>query len=147
MSPTALRAFFAVPPADRRLFARALLLLPWLKLGLALLGFNRLAAALKRLSARAAGERRPAAGELARYGRAVERAARHLPGGATCLERSLLLLWMLRRAGLSCELRVGVRRGEDGALLAHAWLEHEGQPVGDHPEVAESYAPFDAPLA
>lgn len=43
------------------------------------------------------------------------------PAGDTCLRRCLLLGHRLRR--LAPVLRIGVRRGPDGAFSAHSWLE------------------------
>lgn len=51
------------------------------------------------------------------------------PWRRTCLKRSLALYALLARAGRPVELRVGVRRGDDGALAAHAWLTRGGEPV------------------
>lgn len=46
------------------------------------------------------------------------------PGGDTCLRRCLLLGAQLRR--LDPVLRIGVRRSQDEAFAAHAWLEIDG---------------------
>jgi len=47
-----------------------------------------------------------------------------------CLERSLVLVWLLRRHGVGGNLRIGVKR-EGSELLAHAWVELMGQPLGE----------------
>lgn len=62
-------------------------------------------------------------------------AARNLPFKPTCLERSIGLWWLLRRHGLSAELRIGGRKiGE--RFEAHAWVEQAGvvlaDPGGEH---------------
>ena len=69
-------------------------------------------------------------------------AARHHLWPMRCLPSSLCLRWMLGRAGLPARLRLGVAR-DGGRLLAHAWVELAGRPVG---ETEEGIAPF-APLA
>jgi hypothetical protein len=48
---------------------------------------------------------------------------------ATCLVQALAAAAMLRRRGLACRLRLGVRtRGEGGARIeAHAWVECDGR--------------------
>lgn len=46
------------------------------------------------------------------------------PAGDTCLRRCLLLGHRLR--ALEPVLRIGVRRGSDGAFAAHSWLELSG---------------------
>ena len=72
----------------------------------------------------------------------VNIAGRYAPGPATCLTRSLFLSWLLRGWGVSCELRIGVRLN-DGALEAHAWVEHLGMPINDADDIALRFAPFD----
>jgi Transglutaminase-like superfamily len=80
-------------------------------------------------------ERGPAVGtqpaeglrEARNLGYAVGKAVRFLPGDTRCLRRSLVLLQLLARRGISAELVIGTRTEPD--FLAHAWVEHEGQPV------------------
>ena len=47
------------------------------------------------------------------------------PAGDTCLRRCLLVGHRVRR--LRPVLRIGVRRGDDGAFAAHSWLEIDGR--------------------
>lgn len=49
---------------------------------------------------------------------------------ATCLPLSLALHALLRRGGLRSRLRVGVMPGS-APLHAHAWVELQGQALGD----------------
>ncbi|MEP6491708.1 MAG: lasso peptide biosynthesis B2 protein [bacterium] len=44
------------------------------------------------------------------------------PWVRTCLRRSAVLYYLLRAAGRSVDLCIGVRRDEAGRLVAHAWL-------------------------
>lgn len=74
--------------------------------------------------------------------RAVGIAARHLYP-ARCLPRSLCLRWLLARHGVAADLRIGVTRRR-GGMTAHAWVEHQGRPVGD---TEEAVAPFAALIA
>ena len=53
-------------------------------------------------------------------------AGRHGAISATCLRQSLLVYWLLRRRGLSPELKIGVRK-QAAVVDAHAWVELEGQ--------------------
>jgi hypothetical protein len=63
--------------------------------------------------------------------RAVRRAARAVPR-ATCLPQALATVWMLAARGHAGTLRIGVKRGEAGELMAHAWVEHDGRiMIGD----------------
>lgn len=53
---------------------------------------------------------------------------RRLP--ATCLHRALAGYAALREAGEDARFVIGVRR-DGGEVLAHAWIEHAGGPVGE----------------
>jgi len=73
--------------------------------------------------------------------RLLARAERRLPWKTTCLVAALAARAMLRRRGMDSVLRFGVRRGADGRLGAHAWLEAGGGIVCGGPE-AEGFAPL-----
>ena len=57
---------------------------------------------------------------------AVRVVARRLLGDSPCLPQALAAKWMLGRIGMASELRIGVARGKEKQLEAHAWLESEG---------------------
>jgi len=76
----------------------------------------------------------------------VNAASNHLPIAGSCLTRSMLLDWMLRRRGVASALRLGVRLVE-GRLQAHAWVEVGGRPVNDVPGVAAEFKPFEDRLS
>ena len=65
---------------------------------------------------------------------------------SNCLTRSLLLVWLLRRRGVSTDLRIGVRLSQ-GNLEAHAWVEHEGSAINEASDIGARFAAFDAPLS
>lgn len=65
--------------------------------------------------------------EAKHLGHAVVRTLTFLPGDTRCLRRSLVLVQLLARRGISSELVIGTRT--DPEFLAHAWVEHDGQPV------------------
>ncbi len=69
----------------------------------------------------------PALEEARRLGRAVVRALTLVPGDTRCLRRSLVLMQLLARRGISAQLVIGTRTSPD--FLAHAWIEHDGEPV------------------
>jgi hypothetical protein len=50
--------------------------------------------------------------------------------GNTCLPRAAALTWLLRRNGYNAHLAVGYR---PSPFEAHAWVEVNGDVVGDHP--------------
>lgn len=59
----------------------------------------------------------------------------------TCLERSLLLGYLLRRQGWDVQLCFGAAlRGDQ--CLGHAWLECQGDVVNDRADVAAAFTPF-----
>lgn len=100
-----------------------MLLLPLFRAGLRVFGFARFQAWLDRSPLVA--QIPPTFDEMAAIGRLVNIAANHAPGPATCLTRSLLLIWLLRRRGVSADLRIGVNLTQ-GKLEAHAWVEYAG---------------------
>ncbi len=59
---------------------------------------------------------------------------------ATCLPQALAAESLLTRGGLPAELQIGVKKTPEGKLLAHAWVESEGQiVVGALPEGLGAY--------
>jgi hypothetical protein len=88
---------------------------------------------------------RPIDTVIARDVRSVDVAAVLVPGWVNCLPRSLVTLALLRHHGVPAELRIGVRPSPTG-LRAHAWVERNGVPVNDTPEVVGQYAAFDRPV-
>ncbi len=131
--------------AERRLLAQSLILLPLTAVALRVVGFRRWQALLARLAPVATP---PEADEADRIGqgraaaRLVDAAARRGAYRATCLPRSLVLWWLLRRRGIDAELRIGVRK-EAGQFQAHAWVEYRGAALNDGTDVAERFARFD----
>lgn len=134
--------WWALPRCERRWLMQAILLLPLLHIALAVLGLRRLQRVLAWLTPttlQAAVQIDQQVGMLARI---VTLAAHHGPYRATCLRRSLLLWWWLRRSGIASELRIGVQR-HGHHFAAHAWVEVGGVAVNDGEDVAERFAAFD----
>jgi len=131
----------ALSAAQRRVLVAAWLWLPLFWLGLRLLGLPRLQAWLQRRPLGADPATALALPDIQALGEAVNIAARHTPFPATCLTRSLLLGWLLRRRGVASDLRIGVRLTQ-GALDAHAWVESAGVPVNDQADIAAQFASF-----
>lgn len=131
--------FLALSSPERRTVLAAAAALPLLRAGLQVFGLERVQRWLHR-------EPRPGSAPLtiddaSRLGTLVNGAARRVLGRDHCLTRSLYLWWLLRRRGVGAKLRIGVRL-EDGALEAHAWVEHDGVPVNDRPDVGSDFPPF-----
>ena len=70
---------------------------------------------------------------------AVDRARRYHFVKRNCLLKSLVLRDLLRSAGISARIAVGVKRDADHGLQAHAWVIHANRVVGDRPEIVSTY--------
>ena len=123
-------------PANVWAFLRAWVVLLTADLGLRLLPFRRLESLL---APKQGGEADDAA--VGRLVWATAAAARHHLYPMRCLPQALCLRWLLGRHGIRTDLRIGVARNETG-LDAHAWVEREGRPIGEGPEVADRFAPL-----
>ena len=130
--------FLAFSRAERRLLLTAAFLLPILAAAVLVVGLVRV---LGWLACEPAETRRPDA-EAPALAALVNAAANHLPIACSCLTRSLLLDWMLRRRGFASELRIGVRLVH-GGLQAHAWVQLNGTPLNDPLGAAEKFAAFE----
>jgi len=131
-----LRKFLALAPAGRALVLRSLLLLPAVATLLRVRGMTRTMVSLERLGRRGAGD--PGALAPQEIARLVNAAASLLR--VQCLPRSLVLWNFLRQRGLSAEVRLGVSKLANGGLSAHAWVELDGLPLNDGPDVFWRYA-------
>lgn len=69
---------------------------------------------------------------------AIASAARHLPGASVCFPRAVAAQAMLRRRGLATTLYYGAAVRADDGLVAHVWVEHEGEGIVGH-EMASQY--------
>ena len=134
-----LARFWALSFADQRTLLAAAAWMPLFWLGLRVWGLSRFQAYLERGQAAAGNDMSLA--DIRALGELVNIAARHTLGPRTCLTRSLLLGWLLRRRGVASNLRIGVRL-TNGALDAHAWVECDGVPVNDEPDVGTRFASF-----
>jgi hypothetical protein len=118
------RNFLGLSSTERRLTLQAWCVLAAFRVRLWVLPASSTASWIRDSapSAALATEPRVPAGEIAR---AVIRAARFVPG-ASCLVQALSGSRLIRRAGGSATIHIGVATGPDG-FKAHAWLESEGQ--------------------
>ncbi len=139
-----LRQFLALTAPERSTFLAATAMLPLFWISLRVLGLQRLQTRLQRTPLRHPATL--AADDLPRLGKLVNSAAHHALGPANCLTRSLYLWWLLRRRGIDCQLRIGVRL-TGGVLDGHAWVEYAGVPVNDRADVSADFAPFDKPVS
>ena len=59
------------------------------------------------------------------------------PGRSKCLEQTMAGYGLLRRRGAAVQIRMGV---QTYPFSAHAWLELNGMPVTESPEVVANFA-------
>lgn len=132
---------------ERALFLQSMVMLRVLAAALWLMGLGPVHRFLARLSGAPridAPDDRPARVRVIAW--SVAAAARHGGVRANCLERSLLLWWLLRRHGAPAALRIGVRKDGD-ALQAHAWIELDGEVLAETVDVRAGFAPFSRAIA
>jgi transglutaminase superfamily protein len=75
------------------------------------------------------------------YFRWVEVASRRHILRTRCLHRSLVLHRWLLHDGVPSQLRIGVRK-DDGTLRAHAWVEIDGEVVGESAAHVAKFTPL-----
>jgi hypothetical protein len=118
--------FARLPPGRRQLLLRAACWVVAVRLALWLVPFRILWGLSRRKTAKPPPTEPVSPADLAW---AVRTAGRYVPG-ATCLTQALALHGLLRRAGHSSRIRIGVAKTPQGRLTAHAWVE------GDHSALA-----------
>ena len=133
----------ALSAADRKAVLVASVLLPVTRVSLRFLPMSSVRRALGRTAPLFAA--RAGAGDaVQRIPWAVTTASRHVPGGRHCLTKALVAKALLDAEGMTVRLRVGVKRGTDGVLQGHAWLERDGTIVMDAGEDPASFVPLSA---
>lgn len=132
------RKFLGLPAGERRLLVKAAFLLGAIRLGLKLFPFQTLRRVVDRLSEtseRLSKDRTPTC-DIAW---AIDVVGRRMPG--SCLTQALASQILLGRRGRPTRLHIGAFREVDGAFMAHAWLESDGEiVVGGHE--LERYTPL-----
>jgi hypothetical protein len=121
--------FMHLPAAERWLLVKAALMLSAIRLGLELIPFQTLRRLLAKVAEASTGLQETDRSSADRIVWAVEAAGRRLPGAGTCLTQALAAQVLLARRGNPAQLRIGVLKGEEGRLEAHAWLESKGRIV------------------
>lgn len=123
---TALGKVLRLTYRERWLLVQATLLLAAVRLGLWLLPFRALHRLLAYSRPSAAIKPKAERPPVDRIAWAVATAGRYVPGAGKCLTQALAAQILLRRAGHSAQLRIGVARAGAARLKAHAWVECEG---------------------
>jgi len=138
-----LHTFNALSTAERRAFFISLGLYPGIGLSLHIMGFKRTFSWLDST----AGVNSPSSEEKRVYEILLNThqvfwlVKRYIPYKGTCLSRSMLLYWLLRREGVETNLRIGVKKDQE-VFKAHAWLEYKTIVLNDLQRIDEQYAPI-----
>ena len=139
------RKFVHLTRQEKKLLLQALLLLPLVHALLALSGYRRLVRFIQeKISVRPSKEPLTQDEKIQRASATaliVSIAAAYGLYRASCLRRSLVLLILLRRQGISAQLCFGARRNTQ-ALEAHAWVEVDGVVVNDRLDISQQFAPL-----
>ncbi|CAG1011952.1 hypothetical protein ANRL4_04536 [Anaerolineae bacterium] len=123
-----LLGFLRFPLADQLLVIKAWLLLLWFDGLLRLLPYERVQQFAQARSVRSSPEDPLTAAR--RLHALIGIASKRFFQPMTCLRRSLVLQFLLSRRGIKGEMQFGAKL-EQGTLIAHAWIELEGQPIGE----------------
>lgn len=127
--------------------AAATLVATWV--GLRLAGFRRWNFLLSRLASPRVATASPQL-SIVPSARIIARmesaAARNVFFHPNCLERSMVLYWLLRSRGIPVELRVGAQKKAE-QFEAHAWVECDGIALNEDEDVHLHFVPFDGPVA
>jgi hypothetical protein len=139
--------FRALSWSERKTFLEALVLLAAAPLLLRLTRFRRNSSTTECPRNEGGEAQAPASGltEARAIANMVAAAAAHGVIRSRCLEHSLVLWLLLRRHGVKCDLRLGVRRTV-GGCEAHAWVEAYGVSLSDPDDPQERFAAFDVAL-
>ena len=124
-----LRKFKHLTSGERQLLINTFVLLGLVRLGLYLLPFQTLQRIIATISQVKSEHQQVDPTDLGKIVRAVNISSRYMPGDVKCLARALTTQVLMSRHGFLPELRIGVAKGKEGQLEAHAWVENQGQVV------------------
>jgi Transglutaminase-like superfamily len=127
---------------ERQLLLKTFILLGLIRLGLALLPFQKMLDILANLSRTFSSQQPSEPLRLEQIVHAVELSSRYLPGEVLCLPRALTMQVLMRHQGYAPQLRIGVAKGAQGDLEAHAWVEHQGNVVMGYVRDLARYTPL-----
>lgn len=139
--------FRQLSASERRMLFSALWMLPLMGCSLRLAGFRWCQSILIRLASwfegRIPGPLGHDLAEARAAARMVKIASQRGLFRTRCLQKSLVLWWLMQERGIRGDVWFGVRK--DGAGLdAHAWVEYAGVVLNDQDDVHERFAAFKA---
>ena len=133
------RRFRARPAAEQRAALLALAIGPVVKVALRTRGYAATVRLLERF------QRSPSPGDSEGRARAAESAMQRLPFPMTCLDRSLVVWWLLGGAP-DAVIRFGVAPGSEGeSPRFHAWVEADGMALDFDIEHLDTFLPLESP--
>jgi hypothetical protein len=118
--------FFHLMSDEKSLFIKSMFLLYLIRLGLWILPFQKLRILLTKEGKVTIPTENSHQRQVKNVARAVTAASRYVPS-ATCLTQAMAVIVLLNRRGHRAQLRIGVAKGLNGQLEAHAWVEMRGQ--------------------
>lgn len=140
--PNRVQKFFGLNARERGNLLAALILLPATTLLIRLIGVRRTQAILTpRRFEPSQQTRADQWAEAVDTARMVNIARNQGIHRALCLPHSLVLVYLLRRRGLPCELMIGAQIS-DQEFAAHAWVELDGIPLNDEGGIENSFRAF-----
>ncbi|MEC4986134.1 MAG: lasso peptide biosynthesis B2 protein [Oscillatoria sp. PMC 1068.18] len=138
------RTWKKLSPKAISLFLQAMFLLPLVALFLSVFGLQFTQAALKSLSSGKFTE--PSLAQVPQIRQTIQMvriATRYQQRWVSCLKKSLVLWYLLRRQGVAAELQIGVRI-KTGVFQAHAWVQYQGYILGDRQNIQQDYTSFNS---
>lgn len=138
------RRFAQLTGSDRSIVLRTAFLLVATWLALRVAGFRRWHNFLNGVSPHSAGIASPEAAlaQALHVTRLSSSCAHHFFLWTNCLERAMVLQFLLRRRGLPAELRFGARK-QAARLEAHAWVACFGVPLNEDQGEHRHFLPFE----
>jgi hypothetical protein len=115
--------------SDQRLLMNALVVVCCVRLGLWLMPLGELTKIAKKIAPRFADSGRPQIPNFQltkKVCSSVRRVSRYVPS-ASCLTQALATQVLLARRGQVSTLQIGVKKGDEDQLKAHAWVESNGR--------------------
>lgn len=134
--------FKSLPFSDQWLLIQAAFWLIFIQFGLIAIRFKtlrRITSRISQLGNKKLGTDQVPLGDIIW---AVETASKHLPGEITCLPQGLTAQMMLNQSGYDAELQIGARKGDQGKIQAHAWVECQGYVVIGYLENLSTFCPL-----
>jgi len=147
-----LKTFHSLPPGERDIFYRFLVLLPVVAWRVKFLSIKSTTDWLKSKLPPHVKRQQEDDAVLALARRTtwlMLKALRFSPVKGKCLSQSLVLWHLLSRQGITSQLRIGFKKDDSHLpvasdnFTAHAWVECQGVILNDHPDVYQRFVVFD----